>query len=186
MEFIYDNEVCRHALLENESVIQLLKPGKKSYFFYRVVIPSALLSLAVVALLLVNVFYTVINGTPFTGTIYIVLTVLTVPTVLVYYLIQKKMYLKRAYYLTDKRILLVGGIFHLKYQTLGYHFIGSVTEKRTPFSKLFHLESHSISVIMNVHKQLSIKFLSLTGNTLSYLEDPDEAYKRIVRMSVGQ
>ena len=186
MEFFHDNDVREHALIETETILQVLRPGKKAFFFYRVGIPSAVLSLAAIVLLLINTIHTITRGVPFSGIPYIILVALTVPTILVLYSFQKLVYNKRAYYITDKRVLLGGGIYHLKYQTLGYRFIGSVTLKRTMFSKMFNLESHSISVILNVHKQFSIKFFSFTGNTLSYLEEPDEAYRQIVELSVDQ
>ena len=184
MAFKYDNEVRETALTESETVLRLLTPGKKAFFFYRVRIPAIILCAVFVILLAVNVAHTIANGLPLSGIwLYGAGLLLAAAVSLLNYLIQKKMFAKKAYYVTDKRILITGGFFHLKYRTLNYRFIGSVVMKRTLFSKAFGMESHSINLNMNINKQFTVKFFSVAGMTLSYLESASETYKLIFEQS---
>ena len=50
---------------------------------------------------------------------------------------------------------------------------------------MFGMKSYSINLIMNINKQLTIKFFSLSGTSLSYLESADKAYKQIVDLTYG-
>ena len=93
---------------------------------------------------------------------------------------------KKAYYITDRRILLVGGLFHLKYQTLHYRFIGSVEWKRVPFSRLFGMNAYTIHLIMNIGKRLTVSFFNISGTSLPFLEKADDAYRQIVGLSIGK
>ena len=181
MEFAYDKEASATALTENETVLQLLTPGKKAFFFYRARIPAIFLCAVFAILLGVNVGYSIVNGPSFSGAwLYGSGLFLATLVSIFNYLIQRKLYAKKAYYITDKRILITGGFFHLKYRTLNYRFIGSVILKRTPFSKAFGMESYSISLMMNINKQLTVKFFSIAGMSLTYIESADNAYKLIV------
>ena len=185
MEFQYQDEIQKRVLLEDETILQIGIPNRKAFLFYRVCVPSVLLGAAAAALLLTNIVYGAVQGLPFSGTFFVIAAGLTIPVIFINRSVQRKLYQNRAYYITDKRILLTGGLFHLKYRTLNYRFIGSVALKRTLYSKLFGLRSYTVSLIMNVNKQLSVKFFSVSGTMLSYLEDPDEIYKLIVKKTVG-
>ena len=143
-----------------------------------------LLCSALAVLLTVNVVHSIVESLSFGGIrLYGAGLLLAATISFLNYLVQKKMYVKKAYYITDKRILLTGGLFHLKYQTLNYRFIGSVVLKRTLFSKAFSIESYSVNLIMNINKQFTVKFFSIAGMTLSYLENASETYKMIVDRS---
>ena len=181
MEYIYDNEVRMSALTDDETVLQILRPGKKAFFFYRVVFPAVALLIVLITLALSLLVISLSNGLSLTGMwIYAIAIVLVLIASLINYFVQKKMYIKKAYYITNKRLLFVGGLFQLKMQTLNYRFIGSVTLKRTPFSKALGLTSYSINLLMNINKRLTVKFFTLAGQGLSYLESADKAYKEIV------
>jgi len=184
MEFTFDKEARKTALTESETVLQLLKPGKKAFFFYRARIPAIILCAVFVILLAVNVVHTIAHGLPLSGIwLYVAGLLLAAAISFLNYLVQKRMYAKKAYYITDKRILITGGLFHLRYRTLNYRFIGSVDMKRTLFSKAFGMESYSISLMMNINKQLTVKFFSVAGMTLSYLESASDTYRLIFEQS---
>ena len=186
MDYIYDNEVRNTVLGTEEKVLHLLKPGKKAFLFYRVLVPALLLTVVFIILLSTNIGYSIKNGLSLSGAVtYISCIIFTLLLSLINLMIQKKMYAKRAYYITDKRILIVGGFIHLKYQTLNFRFVGSAIMRRTMFSKMFGMSSYSINLIMNINKQLTIKFFSLSGTSLSYLESADKAYKQIVDLTYG-
>ena len=184
MDFVFDKETRETALTENETVLQLMTPGKKAFFFYRVRIPTILLCLVFAVLLAVNVVHSIVKSLSFSGIwLYGAGLLLAVAISFFNYLVQKRLYAKKAYYVTDKRILLTGGLFHLKYRTLNYRFIGSVVLKRTPFSKALGIESYSINLSMNINKQFTVKFFSIAGMALSYLENASETYKLIINRS---
>ena len=133
-----------------------------------------------VVLTAVSLVLHVAHDVPLLGIwLYIAGSIASIPVALVNYFVQKKLFVRRAYYLTDKRILLVGGLFHTKYQTLNYRFIGAVSLKRSLFSKPMGLHSYSIGITTNLNKRLSVKFFTRAGYTLSFIENGSEAYKLI-------
>ena len=123
------------------------------------------------------------SGLPISNAFYAAGTVLTAALVLALSSVQKKRRARTAYYVTDRRILLVGGLFHLKYRTLNYRAVGSAELSRVPFSKALGLDAFRIHLIMNIHKRLTVSFFSIAGTSLTFLEDPSDAYKQIVALS---
>ena len=140
MEYAYDQEVRDTALLEGETVLQLLRPGKKAFAVYRIVIPCALLACVWAGFLAYTLQLWRRYDLPISVGFYIAGTILTLVLMLLIVAVQKKRLAKTAYYVTDRRILLVGGLFHLKYRTLHYRFIGSAELSRVPFSKALGLD----------------------------------------------
>ena len=186
MEYAYDQEVRDTALLEGETVLQLLRPGKKAFNVYRIWLPCALavclwVSFAVYTLLVSRQY-----ELPLSKLFYIGGTAATALMVLLLVTVQKKQYAKKAYYMTDRRILLVGGLQSLSYQTLNYRAIGCAALKRMPLSVTFGLEAWSVKLMMNMNKRLNVKFFSISGTALPYLENAAEAYKPITALCCGK
>ena len=169
------------VLTEDETVLEFLKPVKRAFFFYRVKAPAGILLLILFVMTTVSITKLQTYIAPvYVLWIYIRQAAIVLAVSLCNYFVQKMLYAKKAYYITSKRILIVGGVFNLKYQTLNYRFIGWAELKRTPFSKMFRMDSFSITLIMNINKQFTFKFFTLTGHGLSYIENADKAYKQIV------
>ena len=183
MDYAYDQEVQDTALLEGETELQLLRPGKKAFAVYRIAIPCALLACVWAGFLVYTLRIWRMHDLPISNAFYASGTILMLVLMLLIITIQKKRWAKTAYYITDRRILLVGGLFHLKYRTLHYRFIGSAELSRVPFSKLLGLDAFTIHLILNVHKRLTLSFFSFAGTSLSFLESAGETYKRIVERS---
>ena len=186
MDYAYDHEVRNAVLLDGETVLHLLRPGKKAFAFYQIWLPSILLALVWMGFLVTTLIMWMEYDVPISLAFYIAGTLLVLLLVLAYFAIQKKRYAKKAYYITDRRILLVGGLFHLKYQTLHYRFIGSVEWKRVPFSRLFGMNAYTIHLLMNIGKRLTVSFFSISGTSLLFLEKADDAYRQIVGLSIGK
>ena len=184
MGFEHDDTVREQILLKDETVLRLLRPGKKAFFFYRVRLPAIFLFAVLAILLAANICFSSVKKLPLSGmALYAAGAALIIVITLADRLIQKRFFSNRAYYITDRRILIVSGFRCLKYQTLNYRFIGSAILKRTPCSKLFGMDSYSINLIMNINKRLTVKFFSISGTSLSYLEDPGDAYRHIAELS---
>ena len=183
MDYAYDQKVRDTALLEGETVLQLLRPGKKAFNVYRIAIPCALLACVWAGFLAYTLQLWRRYDLPISVGFYAAGTILTLALVLLIIAVQKKRLAKTAYYVTDRRVLLVGGLFHLKYRTLHYRFIGSAELSRVPFSKALGLDAFKIHLILNVHKRLTVSFFSVAGTSLSLLENASDAYKRIVELS---